>query len=44
MNDQFYEYLYGNSFDDVYTDNNPLTYVLTSANPRMLVDNGRLVP
>ena len=30
LTDQFYEYLYGNSFD-VYTDNNPLTYVLTSA-------------
>ena len=29
LTDQFYEYLYGNSFD-VYTDN-PLTYVLTSA-------------
>ena len=30
LTDQFYEYLYGNSFD-VYTDNNPLTYVLTTA-------------
>ena len=30
LTDQFYEYLYGNTFD-VYTDNNPLTYVLTSA-------------
>ena len=28
LTDQFYEFLYGNSFD-VYTDNNPLTYVLT---------------
>ena len=28
--DQFHEYLYGNTFD-VYTDNNPLTYVLTTA-------------
>ena len=27
---QFHEYLYGNTFD-VYTDNNPLTYVLTTA-------------
>ena len=27
---QFNEYLYGNTFD-VYTDNNPLTYVLTTA-------------
>ena len=27
---QFYEYLYGNSFE-VYTDNNPLTYILTTA-------------
>ena len=26
--EQFHEYLYGNTFD-VYTDNNPLTYVLT---------------
>ena len=30
ITDQFYEYLYGNMFD-VYTDNNPLTYVLTTA-------------
>ena len=30
LTDQFYEYLYGNTFD-VYTDNNPLTYVLISA-------------
>ena len=30
LTDQFYEYLYGNSFD-VYSDNNPLAYVLTSA-------------
>ena len=30
LTDQFYEYLYGNSFA-VYTDNNPLTYVLTTA-------------
>ena len=28
--DQFHEYLYGNTFD-VYTDNNPLTYALTTA-------------
>ena len=28
--EQFYEYLYGNTFD-VYTDNNPSTYVLTTA-------------
>ena len=27
---QFHEYLYGNAFD-VYTDNNPLTYVLSTA-------------
>ena len=27
---QFHEYLYGNTFD-VYTDNNLLTYILTSA-------------
>ena len=31
LTDQFYEYLYGNSFE-VYTDNNSLTYVLTTAN------------
>ena len=30
VTDQFHEYLYANKFD-VYTDNNPLTYVLTSA-------------
>ena len=30
VSDQFHEYLYGWTFD-VYTDNNPLTYVLTSA-------------
>ena len=30
LTDQFYEYLYGNFFE-VFTDNNPLTYVLTSA-------------
>ena len=28
--DRFHEYLYGGQFD-VYTDNNPLTYILTSA-------------
>ena len=27
---QFHKYLYGNTFD-VYTDNNPLTYVLSTA-------------
>ena len=30
VTDQFHEYLYGRNFD-VYTDNNPLTYILTSA-------------
>ena len=30
ITDQFHEYLYGGQFD-VYTDNNPLTYILTSA-------------
>ena len=30
MTDQFHEYLYGNYFD-VFTNNNPLTYVLTTA-------------
>ena len=30
ITDQFHEYLYGDTFD-VYMDNNPLTYVLTTA-------------
>ena len=30
ITDQSHEYLYGNTFD-VYTDNNPLTYMLTTA-------------
>ena len=30
ITEQFHEYLYANTFD-VYTDNNPLTYVLTTA-------------
>ena len=30
ITDQFHEYLYGNTFD-IYTDNNPLTYVITTA-------------
>ena len=30
ISEQFHEYLYGNTFD-VYTDNNPLTYVLMTA-------------
>ena len=30
VTDKFHDYLYGNTFS-VYTDNNPLTYVLTSA-------------
>ena len=30
VTDQFHEYLYGGNFD-VYTYNNPLTYILTSA-------------
>ena len=30
ITEQFHEYLYGNS-SDVYTDNNPLTYVLMTA-------------
>ena len=30
ITDQFHEYLYGNMFD-VYTGNNPLTYILTTA-------------
>ena len=30
ITDQFYEYLYGNTFD-VNTDNNPLTHVLSTA-------------
>ena len=31
VTDRFHEYLYGGTFD-VFTDNNPLTYILTSAN------------
>ena len=30
ITDRFHEYLYGGNFE-VYTDNNPLTYVLTTA-------------
>ena len=30
ITDKFHEYLYGSQFQ-VYTDNNPLTYVLTTA-------------
>ena len=30
ITDRFHEYLYGGQFD-VYMDNNPLTYILTSA-------------
>ena len=30
ITDEFHDYLYGNTFD-VYTDNNPLTYVLSKA-------------
>ena len=30
ITEQFHEYLYGNTFD-IYTDNNPLTYVLMTA-------------
>ena len=30
VTDRFHEYLYGGEFE-VYTDNNPLTYILTSA-------------
>ena len=30
ITEHFHEYLYGNTFD-VYTDNNPLTYVLMTA-------------
>ena len=29
--EKFHEYLYGAKTFDIYTDNNPLTYVLTSA-------------
>ena len=31
MTDQFHEYLYGSPKFDVFTDNNPLTYILTMA-------------
>ena len=30
VTDRFHEYLYGATFE-VYTDNNPLTYILTTA-------------
>ena len=30
ITEEFHEYLYGNTFD-IYTDNNPLTYVLMTA-------------
>ena len=30
ITDRFHEYLYGTTFD-VYTDNNPLTYILSTA-------------
>ena len=30
ITEQFHKYPYGNTFD-IYTDNNPLTYVLTTA-------------
>ena len=30
VTEKFHDYLYGNTFT-VYTDNNPLTYILTSA-------------
>ena len=29
--EKFHEYLYGSTFND-YTDNNPITYILTKAN------------
>ena len=32
VTDQFHDYFYGRNFD-LYTDNNPLTHILTSANP-----------
>ena len=31
ITDKFHDYLYGGNTFDVYTDNNPLTYVLTTA-------------
>ena len=31
MTDQFHEYLYGSPKFNVFTDNNPLTYILTTA-------------
>ena len=31
VTDQFHEYLYGSPKFDIYTDNNPLTYILTTA-------------
>ena len=40
--DQFHEYLYGNIFD-VYTDNNTLTYVLTTTKLDAMGHGGSLV-
>ena len=42
ITDQFHEYLYGNTFD-VYTDNNPLTYVLSTAKLDTMDIGGSLV-
>ena len=39
ITDQFHKYLYGNTFD-IYTDNNPLTYVLPTAKLDMQWDIG----
>ena len=42
ITEQFHEYLYGNTFD-IYTDNNPLTYVLTTAKLDVMDIDGLLV-
>ena len=41
ITDRFHEYLYGGTFD-VFTDNNPLTYVLSSANLTRVDRDGSL--
>ena len=38
--EKFHEYLYGAKTFDIYTDNNPLTYVLTSAKLDYVVKGG----
>ena len=40
--EKFHEYLYGSNMFEVYTDNNPLTYVLSSAKLDACVRDGLL--